>query len=176
MNPEIRIRPCAAGDEAALSLVGQATFLETFSGILGGDDIIAHCAKAHAADLYRTWLGAPGYALWLAESSPGGAPIGYMVVAPPDLPLADTAGDLELKRIYLLGKFHGGGLGRQLVSHAVSHARAEGARKLLLGVYAHNRQAIAFYERAGFGKVGARKFTVGGRDYDDHIMGMGLAA
>jgi hypothetical protein len=85
MAAETTLRPCADGDEAALALVGQATFLETFAGILGGKDIVAHCANAHASDLYRAWLADQDYALWLAESHPGSAPIGYMVVAPPQL-------------------------------------------------------------------------------------------
>ncbi|HET7266788.1 MAG TPA: GNAT family N-acetyltransferase [Oleiagrimonas sp.] len=159
-----------------MALVGQATFLETFSGILGGRDIVAHCARAHAVDQYETWLSNPDRALWLVEIEPGGAPVGYMVVAPAQLPLPDTAHDLELKRIYLLGRFQGEGLGRQLVSTAIVHARAARARRLLLGVYANNKPAIAFYERAGFGKLGPRKFNVGGQDYDDNIMGVSLKA
>lgn len=174
MATQSDLRQCASGDEAALALVGQATFLETFAGILGGEDIVAHCANAHTAHLYRTWLSDPDYALWLVESHPGNAPVGYMVVAPPQLPLPDTAGDLELKRIYLLGKFQGGGIGKRLLSTAIAHATAAGARRLLLGVYAHNKNAIGFYERIGFSKIGNRKFNVGGTDYDDHIMGLPL--
>lgn len=174
MAGEVNIRSCASGDEFALALIGQATFLETFAGILSGQDILAHCAQAHAAAVYRAWFSDPGYALWLAEAQPGGAPVGYMVVAPPQLPLPDTAGDLELKRIYLLSKFQGGGLGKQLVSTAVTHSSDAGAKRLLLGVYAQNEPAIGFYERLGFNKLGTRKFNVGGQDYDDNIMGLSL--
>lgn len=169
-----RIRPCVPGDEAALALIGQATFLETFAGILGGQDIVAHCAQAHAVERYRAWLDDPEYALWLVACSPGDAPVGYMVVAPPQLPLADTTGDLELKRIYLLGRFRGGGLGRQLLATAEAHARDAGARRLLLGVYAGNQPAIAFYRRMGFDNVGTRRFRIGDTDYDDAIMGLPL--
>jgi diamine N-acetyltransferase len=174
MAADTNFRPCVPGDEASLALVGQATFLETFAGILAGKDIVAHCAQAHSAEMYRAWLADPNYALWLVESSPGNAPVGFMVVAPPQLPLSDTAGDLELKRIYLLGKFQGGGLGKRLVAAAVAHSIAAGAKRLLLGVYAHNQPAIEFYERAGFRKLGTRKFDVGGKEYDDNIMGMSL--
>ena len=174
MAADTNLRPCVPGDEASLALVGQATFLETFAGILGGEDIVAHCAHAHTAEVYRAWLTDSNHALWLVESSPGNAPVGFMVVAPPQLPLPDTAGDLELKRIYLLGRFQGGGLGKRLVAAAVAHSITAGAKRLLLGVYAHNQPAIAFYERAGFSKLGTRKFNVGGKDYDDNIMGMSL--
>ena len=166
------IRRCDSNDEAALSLVGQSTFLETFAGVLAGQDIIAHCEKAHSKEIYREWLREPLFGLWVAESAPGDAPVGYMVVAPADLPLPDvSAGDLELKRIYILGKFQGGGLGRRFVEEAVSYARAANASRLLLGVYAQNLSAIAFYQRMGFTQLGRRTFNVGSRNYDDCIMG-----
>ncbi|MEG3790707.1 GNAT family N-acetyltransferase [Lysobacter sp. CCNWLW3] len=175
MSHDLRLRPCVAGDEAALALLGQATFLETFAGILGGGDIVQHCQRAHAASVYRAWLEDPACALWLAEIAPGDAPVGYAVVAPAQLPLDDLdARDLELKRIYLLSRFHGGGWGKRLLEAAVAHARAAGAPRLLLGVYAGNTAAIGFYERCGFRALGTRRFNVGGRDYDDRILGLAL--
>ena len=176
MDTDIQPRRCGPGDEAALALVGRATFLETFAGVLGGNEIVDHCATAHTAELYRAWLADPLSAAWLVETVPGNAPVGYMVIAPPQLPLPDTSGDLELKRIYLLGRFQRGGIGKRLVAAAIAHAIAARARRLLLGVYAHNHSAIAFYERTGFRKLGSRSFNVGGRDYDDDIMGMPLDA
>ena len=92
------------------------------------------------------------------------------MVAPPNLPLDDTSEDLELKRIYLLSKFQGGGNGKQMMNTAVEHAANAGARRLLLGVYAKNHKAIRFYEHMGFEVVGTRQFNVGGRDYDDRIL------
>lgn len=177
MTTDIRIRRCIQGDESALALVGQATFLETFSGVLDGKDIIAHCEKAHSRDQYAVWLKEPAYGLWLAESEPGSAPVGFMVVAPADLPLADLSNDdVELKRIYILGKCQGTGTGRRLVQEAVAYACDVNARRLLLGVYANNHSAIGFYERMGFRKVGTRTFNVGSRHYDDFIMACDVRA
>jgi ribosomal protein S18 acetylase RimI-like enzyme len=176
MTADIHIRPCTAADAEALALIGQATFLETFAGVLAGPDIIGHCKTAHAADLYREWLQDPLYAIWIAEVAPGAAPVGFMVVAPPQLlPLADLAPeDIELKRIYLLSKFQGGGTGSAFVNAALRHAGKVKAARLLLGVYSKNLAAIGFYERNGFVRLGTRKFNVGGRDYDDFIMGKPL--
>src|SRR5471032_868853 len=111
MAVEISIRRARPGDEDALALVGQATFLETFSGILDGAAIIGHCSKAHAAAQYSHWLSDADAALWLVEATPGNAPVGYAVVARPELPTADISRDLELKRIYLLGRYRGTGIG-----------------------------------------------------------------
>ncbi|GAB1595197.1 GNAT family N-acetyltransferase [Lysobacter claricitrinus] len=174
MTTGLSIRPARAGDEQALALVGQATFLETFAGVLDGAAIVEHCARAHSPTQYRDWLDSNDTSIWLAEVVPGDAPVGYAVVARADLPGADPARDLELKRIYLLGRYHGGGIGRSLLQHAVHHARAFGAARLLLGVYAGNDAAIAFYRRAGFVHVADRRFNVGGRDYDDRVMALAL--
>ncbi len=173
-SPDITIRRAHPGDEQALALVGAATFLETFSGILDGNAIVGHCGKAHAPAQYAHWLRDPRCALWLAGLVPGDAPVGYAVVAPADLPAADPARDLELKRIYLLGRFHGGGTGGLLLQHAIAHATAAGAARLLLGVYADNHAAQAFYRRKGFVHIADRRFRVGDRDYDDHVMGLAL--
>lgn len=156
-------------------MIGQSTFLETFAGVLAGRDIVAHCQAAHSAELYRQWLDNPAYGLWLAEIVPGNAPVGFMVVAPAQLPLADLASsDMELKRIYILGKFQGGGTGTRFINEAVRHAGRVQATRLLLGVYAENHAALGFYARHGFKQLGSRLFNVGGQDYDDRIMGRGL--
>lgn len=175
MATEITVRRATTGDEDALALVGQATFLETFSGVLDGSAIVEHCRAAHSSAQYGQWLNDPSYMVWVAEVSPGNAPVGYLVLAPPDLPLADASRDLELKRIYLLGRYHGGGTGKRLLAQALEHARSVGAARLLLGVYAGNDAAIGFYRRHGFSNLTDRKFNVGGRTYDDHVLCLSLS-
>ncbi|MFZ6747893.1 GNAT family N-acetyltransferase [Undibacterium sp. Ren11W] len=172
---DIQISPCSPDAAAALALIGQATFLETFAGLIAGRDILQHCAQAHAVTQYQDWLSDPRYRLWLTELAPGAAPIGYMLVAPAQLPLPDISeSDLEIKRIYLLSKFHGGGLGKKMLTQAILYAQQRHAPRLLLGVYAKNSEAIGFYQHAGFQQVGTRKFNVGGVDYDDYIMALPL--
>ncbi|MEC5159281.1 diamine N-acetyltransferase [Janthinobacterium sp. CG_23.3] len=169
----IQIRACKGGDETALALVGQATFLEAFAGILDGADIIAHCARQHDVGLYRAWLAEPAMRLWLADAMPGGAPVGYLVLSPSTLAVAaPRADDLEIKRVYLLHRFHGQRIGKRLMDAALAHARERGARRVLLGVYAENHDALAFYRRCGFEQVGTRTFRVGATDYHDAILGL----
>lgn len=171
----IEVRRAAPGDEQALAQVGQATFLETFAGVLDGADLLAHCSRRHTHGVYRDWLADERVLIWLATIAPGAAPVGYLVLTPPALPVADHGpGDLEIKRIYLLHRFQGAGVGRRLLDAAMMHARERGARRLLLGVYAHNRDALAFYARCGFHDVGERRFRVGDNDYDDRVLALDL--
>jgi ribosomal protein S18 acetylase RimI-like enzyme len=172
LHKEIALRFCAAGDEDALALVGAATFLETFAGLLTGSDILAHCRVHHAASQYAAWLADAKYRLCLAELK--GAPVGFVVLSPPDLPVAVTQDDIELKRIYLLHRFQGGGLGRALLEWSAAQARLMGKKRLLLGVKADNTAALAFYDRVGFVRIGERKFLVGNMWCDDFILSLSL--
>ena len=171
----VRVRVCGPQDDQVLSLVGKATFLDAFAGVLSGEDILLHCATQHAPDIYKTWLSDPRARAWLAEIEPGHAPVGYLVVAPADLPLPDLGpDDIEVKRIYLLQRVQGSGVGKQLMKEALAFAALAGSRRLLLGVYGKNHRAIAFYERFGFTRLGARRFRVGRNDHDDLILGFTL--
>ena len=165
----LTIRPCTPDDAAALALVGQATFLETYAHVLPAGDILAHCAHEHGLARYEGFLADPDYRLWIAETETG-VGVGYAVVCPPDLPAELMPGDLELKRIYLLSRFQGTGTGAGLMAAAVEAARATGAPRLLLGVYGGNARAIAFYARQGFAQAGTRKFQVGANTYDDLVL------
>lgn len=154
-------------------MVGQASFLEAFAGGIDGRDIIAHCLKQHAVEKYRDWLSDGHTAIWLAEAAPGGAPVGYLVLTTPDLPLPDLGPrDLEVKRVYLLNRFQGGGIGARLMEAAREAARARGVPRLLLGVYSQNAKAIGFYERLGYRQVGTRPFRVGASTYHDFILAL----
>ena len=171
----VTLRVAMAADAALLSLVGQATFLESYAGTLGAADILAHCQRQHAPAVYEGWLADPRSRCWLAQAEHGGAPGGYLVLAPAAVPVPDPdPSDLEIKRVYLLHRFQGAGLGRQLVDAAAGHARLAGSRRLLLGVYSQNHAALAFYARTGFQRVGERTFRVGNSDYFDHLLGLAL--
>lgn len=169
------IRVAQPGDEARLSLVGRATFLESYADLLPAADILAHTEQHHAPGVYADWLSDPRYRCWLVETGPGLAPVGYLVLSPPDLPVADlTAKDLEIKRIYLLHRYQRRGVGRELMAQATQYARDAGYTRLLLGVYSRNEAALAFYARIGFHRVGERQFRVGAGEYYDHILGINL--
>ena len=156
----------------ALALIGPASFLEAFAGVLQGEDILAHCRNTHSLAKYSGWLAEPETRACLAEVK--GAPVGYALLCAPDLPIPTTPDDLELKRIYLLHRFQGTGIGSALMRWSIETARAMGKKRLLLGVHDGNQQAIAFYKRHGFAQVGTRSFQVGKTTCSDFILGVDL--
>ena len=178
----VRLRPATLADAPALALVGAATFLEAFTWMLPGADILAHCSKHHTTEAYREYLEKPDTRITLAEAVPGGAPVGYAMLTAPELPtFAVRPTDIELKRIYLFSRFRSAatpvmepapesgelrpvpGLraGQALMDAAVASARELGRTRLLLGTHAGNLQAIRFYRRNGFAEAGTRTFQVG---------------
>jgi ribosomal protein S18 acetylase RimI-like enzyme len=174
---EASIRRATSADTLALSLIGSATFLETFAGVVNGADVIAHCASEHSTAVYESILTGSDAGVWLAESLEGAAPVGYAVLDRAKLPVTDPQpDDVEIKRIYVLGRFHGTGVGARLMEAALDEATRRGARRALLGVYAHNQRALAFYAKHGFTRIGERRFQVGANTYGDYILArqMGL--
>lgn len=168
---DIRVRIAELADAPTLSLVAGATFLETFADIIPGPDIVAHVAVNNSAEKFWGWIGDGGSRVWIAGLASTHAPIGYAVLTAPDLPAIPTnADDVELKRIYILSRYHGGGLAGRMMEAVVAEAQATGKARLLLGVYAANDRAIAFYRKQGFEIVGDRRFQVGAALFEDKIM------
>jgi diamine N-acetyltransferase len=166
------LRTCSPGDEQALALVGGATFLESFAGFLEGADILAHCRHQHAPEKYLAWLSSSQIQICVAEIKQ--APVGYVMLCPPDLPVATTPEDTEIKRIYLLHRFQGWGIGKALMDWAVEQANVQQKKRILLGVNAQNHEALAFYARSGFKTIGTRQFLVGNNLNDDLVLARDL--
>ena len=171
----ISLRRCTVDDAAALAIVGAGTLLESFAGMVEGDSLLMHCQNHHSVASYQAYLAQPSTQAWLAVVAPGEAPVGYVMLTTPDLPLPDIGDDdVEVKRIYLFARFQGSGGGKLLLDQAVGAAREAGKKRLLLGVNAGNELALSFYYRNGFVKVGVRKFQVGATLCDDLVLAMPL--
>lgn len=168
------VRRAGQDDAAALALIGAATFLESYAHMIGVADMVAHVGGKSSPDAWHTFAQDPDSAIWIAELPATRAPVGFALLTPPDFPIATDDNDVELRRIYVLGKWHGGGLGRKLIEETITYARAAGKRRFLVGVYSGNDSAIGFYRRIGCELVGERRFQVGDAVFDDLIFGMDL--
>jgi ribosomal protein S18 acetylase RimI-like enzyme len=172
---EVTLRECTPADAGALAVVGAATLLEAFAGFIPGHALLGHCERYHQASVYLGYLAKPETRIWLAEVEPGAAPVGYAMVTAPDFPegLA-RPGDLELRRIYVFSRFHGGGTARRLMELAIATAREQKAGRLLLGVHPQNHRALAFYRKNGFVQIGVRTFQVGTAFFEDPVLALTL--
>jgi ribosomal protein S18 acetylase RimI-like enzyme len=162
-------RHADAGDAAALSILGSATFLASFAHDHPGPALLAHVRIAHGETYYQAALGDPAQTILIGET-PLGAPVGYAMLTPPDLPVpVDADRDLELKRIYLLSGWQGGGHGDRLMALVEEAARKRDAQRLLLAVYPQNDRARRFYARHDFVQIGEMTFMVGDVPFRDLV-------
>jgi diamine N-acetyltransferase len=161
-------RRATPADAAKLAAVGAAGFLESFAHDHPGDDLIGHLESHHSTEAYTKALGDPAQCLWIVEEALG-APIGYAMLGPPALPFT-TARDAELKRIYILSRWHGLGLGGALFEAVLAEAEARQAERLVLAVYTKNEQALGFYKAKGFTVIGPTQYVVGNSIFDDLVM------
>jgi diamine N-acetyltransferase len=168
----LSLRHAHAGDAAKLSLIGGASFLETFAHDHPGDALVDFVRDYHSIAAWDRVLADRETAIWIVEES-AGAPIGYAVLAPAQLP-GTMPGDAELKRIYLLSKWHGTGIAQEMFDAAEAEARSRGARRLVLSVYMRNARAIRFYEKRGFVTIGRATFAEFPVAFSDNVMAKSL--
>jgi ribosomal protein S18 acetylase RimI-like enzyme len=181
----LTLRRATPADAPAVALVGAATFLEAFTWMLPGADILAHAFKSHTPEAYRDYLAQPETRIILALAGPpvgftgdAQAPVGYAMLTAPELPTLEVLPtDIELKRIYLFSRFRAAPVAghpglrpaQALLNAAIADALALNRTRLLLGTHANNLRAIAFYRRNGFEVAGTRTFQVGTQVCNDLI-------
>lgn len=154
------IRRAGSQDVEALSAIGARTFADTFGHLYPAEDLQAFLAEAYGLARTRADLAHPDKASWLVEAD--GQAVGYALAGPCDLPHSDvTPACGELKRIYFLKGWQGGGLGRRLFAETIAWLQARGPRDVWIGVWSENYGAQRFYARHGFEKVGEYGFRVG---------------
>lgn len=149
----MQLRRAGVADAAKLSLIGCATFIESFANDHDGDEVVRYLASDHSPEYYARELADPVKFAWLVEEAVG-CPVGYAMAIPAALPGTDATTDFELKRIYMLSKWQGGGWGSKLFQAAEDEARARGAKRLVLSVYVQNFPAQKFYAARGFETIG----------------------
>jgi len=154
------IRRAGVADAETLSALSLATFSAAFAHLYPPSDLAAFVADAYAVDRSRAQLADPANATWLVEAD--GAAVGYAMAGACGLPHADvTPACGELKRIYLLPDWQGGGRGSRLLRTALDWLEATKTGALWIGVWSQNLGAQRLYERMGFDKVGEYRFKVG---------------
>ena len=77
---------------------------------------------------------------------------------------------LEIERIYVKNKFQKLGLGKLLLNKAIEIAMERDKKKIWLGVWEKNENAIVFYKNMGFVQTSSHSFYMGDEEQIDLIM------
>nr|WP_280926042.1 GNAT family N-acetyltransferase [Rothia dentocariosa] len=155
--------------------IARDTFIETFSEANKAEDIDRYLAKNFSEDQLARELSNPNSFFYVAEVN--GNVVGYLKLNTAHAQTEPQAADaLEIERIYVLGSYHGGGVGQALYHHAMSVAEDRKASYVWLGVWEHNHRALRFYEKNGFIAFGTHIFQLGNDQQTDILMKKSVAA
>ncbi|MGF7036656.1 ribosomal protein S18 acetylase RimI-like enzyme [Paenibacillus mucilaginosus] len=165
----ITIKKCTLEDSRTLQEISYETFNETFKDQNSPDNIKTYLERAFNINQLEAELSHPFSQFFFVYFNNEVA--GYVKVNANDAQ-SEVMGNesLEIERIYIKNKFQKHGLGKVLLNKAMEIALECEKKKIWLGVWEKNENAIAFYKKMGFVQTGAHTFHMGDEEQIDFIM------
>ena len=168
----IAYRAATPADGPELAETAKRCFTETFGTLYRPSDLAGFLDQAFGAAGLPSQLDDPAFTVRLATENE--RIIGFAKLGPVAFPGDWPADTIELHQLYVLGGWHGEGVGPALIDWAIATARGAGSAAMVLSVYIDNHRARRFYERYGFEEIGRYTFMVGDHPDDDRIMRLAL--
>lgn len=143
--------------------VSRTTFKESFGEQNTPEDMEKYLREKFNEEQLLLELDNPDSVFYVATLD--GDVVGYLKLntGKAQTELKDESG-LEIERIYVLNKFIGKGIGKQLFNLTLDIARQKKSHFIWLGVWEKNERALNFYHKNGFVEFDKHIFVLG----DDH--------
>jgi len=160
-------------DLRELQKISVETFTETFKDQNSLEHLNAYLERAYNLDQLEQELANRSSQFFFVYYTQEVA--GYLKVNTDEAQSEAMGADsLEVERIYVKKKFQKHGLGKQLLNKALEIALEQKKKKIWLGVWEENVNAIAFYQKKGFVQSGTHSFYMGDDEQVDLIMSQTL--
>lgn len=165
----INIKKCTLEDSCQLQEISYETFNETFKDQNSPENMNAYLERAFNLKQLEKELSNISSQFFFVYFNNEVA--GYLKINTNEAQ-SEEMGDesLEIERIYIKNKFQKHGLGKYLLNKAMEMAMERNKKKIWLGVWEMNENAIAFYKKMGFVQTGAHTFYMGDDEQLDIIM------
>ncbi|MGG3801405.1 GNAT family N-acetyltransferase [Metabacillus fastidiosus] len=165
----INIKNCTLEDVRKLQEISYETFNETFKHQNSTENMNAYLERAFNLKQLEKELSNSSSQFFFVYFNNEVA--GYLKINTNDAQ-SEEMGDesLEIERIYIREKFQKHGLGKYSLNKAIEIAVKHNKKKVWLGVWGKNENAIAFYKKMGFVQTGAHSFYMGDEEQIDFIM------
>lgn len=165
----IEIKKCTPEDLHTLREISFETFDETFKEQNSPENMNAYLEKAFTLEKLEKELSNPTSHFFFIYYQNELA--GYLKVNINDAQSEEMGNEsLEIERIYIKKTFQKYGLGKVLYNKALELANELEKKKVWLGVWEKNENAIAFYKKMGFVQTGSHSFFMGDDEQTDYIM------
>lgn len=165
----INIKKCTLEDSRKLQEISYETFKDTFKDQNSPENMDAYLERAFNLKQLEKELSNISSQFFFVYFNNEVA--GYLKVNTNDAQ-SEEMGDesLEIERIYIKNKFQKHGFGKYLLNKAMEIAMERNKKKIWLGVWEKNENALAFYKKLGFVQTGAHSFYMGDEEQMDFIM------
>ncbi|WP_342527595.1 GNAT family N-acetyltransferase [Chryseomicrobium sp. FSL W7-1435] len=165
----VTIRKCTIEDIETIQQIGRQTYFETFVAHNTEENMNDYLQKAFADSKLREELENPDSEFYVAEQD--GKVAAYLKINQLDAQSEPMDSDyLEIERIYVLIEFQKLGLGKLLYDRALERAMSLRKSKIWLGVWENNHNALTFYSKIGFERIGQHSFFMGDDEQIDYIL------
>lgn len=165
----INIKQCTLEDLHMLQEISYETFNETFKHKNSPENMNAYLERAFNSKQLEKELSNISSQFYIVYFDNEVA--GYLKVNTHDAQSEEMGNEsLEIERIYIKNKFQKLGLGKYLLNKAMEIALERNKKKIWLGVWEKNENAIVFYKKMGFVQTGAHSFYMGDEEQTDFIM------
>lgn len=163
------IKKCTLEDSNELQEISVDTFNETFKDQNSPEHLNAYLEKAFNLKQVEQEIANRSSQFFFVYFNQEVA--GYLKVNTDDAQ-SEANGDesLEIERIYIKKMCQKHGLGKHLFNKAIEIAMEQKKKKIWLGVWEENENAISFYQKKGFVQTGAHSFYMGDDEQVDLIM------
>jgi len=165
----INLKKCTLEDLRKLQEISYETFNETFKHQNSPENMEAYLEKAFNLEQVEKELSNTSSHFFFVYVDNKIA--GYLKVNTDDAQ-SEEMGDesLEIERIYIKNNFQKHGIGKYLFNKAIDTAMEHNKKKIWLGVWEKNENALAFYKKMGFVQTGVHSFYMGDEEQVDFIM------
>lgn len=154
----ITYRVATADDGLCLGVLATQVFLDTYATNGIRPPLALEVRTCLSTDATAAALAAVGTTFIVAERA--GHLVGFAQFARGSShPMVEAERPVELKRLYVLERFAGTGVGTALLAQAEIHAAASGATAIWLTAWVRNTRALAFYARRGYRESGSTPYS-----------------
>ncbi|MGX7420445.1 GNAT family N-acetyltransferase [Carnobacterium gallinarum] len=167
------ITPCTINDLETLQKISIETFIDTFAAYNDPKDLQDFLDTAYALLQLTSELNNPNTFFYFVHVKDELA--GYLKLNSNDAQTEDDfQNGLEIQRIYIRKNHKKMGLGQLLFEKSKKVAKELNKDQLWLGVWEHNKPALAFYEKQGLAKHSQHDFILGDDVQTDFIFVLDL--
>ena len=177
------IRPAGPTDARGVAEVGARLFREAYGATHPEPALTPYLADSFSLAGIVRLLGDRDATVLVAECSDRAEFVGYahLRMAAPDAPSTILTRALpgrrpmEVVRFYVAAHLHGHGLAPALMAACDAEARRREADVLWLQAWQEAGRALAYYEKAGFERLGTAIFRFGSREDHDFVLARPVA-